>query len=88
MSQLKSRLGRLEEARLLREYQERYQDLRTRSDEDLEFFSAHRFWPEEMASEPLPKRKELVVRGIRTIVITERVEDEDMSRVASPRTGA
>ena len=70
MSTLRKRLADIEELQAFRDWQESQRQSDGRSDDELQFFVVHGYWPENSEGR-LPRRWEFVVNGIRTIVACE-----------------
>jgi hypothetical protein len=68
MSTLRKRLADIEE-QAFRDWQEGERQSDGRSEDELDFFALHGNWPENATI--LPPKRECVMNGIRTIVITE-----------------
>jgi hypothetical protein len=63
------RLDKLEERKAFEEFLESKAEFDGRSEDELDFFALHGNWPENATI--LPPKRECVMNGIRTIVITE-----------------
>jgi hypothetical protein len=72
MNTLSKRLESLEERKAFREFLDGRHLFAGRTQEELEFFAVHGYFPETFASEP-PSRQEFTVGGIRTVITVERV---------------
>ena len=82
MSVFQKRLYDLEERKAFREFTERDRELKGRTGPELTFFAVHGYLPES-AGDILPHRLEFTVRGIKTIVITERADEDDLTPLVS-----
>ena len=70
MSTLRKRLADIEEWRAFRDWQESQRQFDGRSEDEMQFFVLHGYWPENAGS-GLPPNREYVVFGIRTTIINE-----------------
>jgi hypothetical protein len=75
MSTLRKRLDSVEERTEFKRWLRLGRESHDRPELELEFFTVHRFWPENAGAE-LPERREFTVRGIKTIVITQWEEEK------------
>ena len=74
MSTLKKRLDSVEAWAALQLHRDLQRQFKGRSEDEQSFFCIHGYWPEN--ANELPRRIEFTARGIRTIVTSQR-EDED-----------
>ena len=79
MSILRKRLESIEERMALQQHRELQRQFQGRSRDEQSFFIIHGYWPEN-AGDVLPHRLEFTVRGIKTIVIAQRADEEHTSR--------
>ena len=70
MSTLRKRLADIEEWRAFRDWQESQRQFDGRSEDEMQFFVLHGYWPENAGS-GLPPNREYVVFGIRTTIVNE-----------------
>ena len=75
MSTLRKRLDSVEERIVLQQHRELEREFKGRSIDEQSFFCIHGFWPENTGDD-LPLRLEFTVRGIKTIVTTERADED------------
>ncbi len=64
------RLDRLEERKAFEEFLESKAEFDGRSEDEMQFFALHGYWPENRGSE-LPPNREYVAYGIRTTIVNE-----------------
>jgi hypothetical protein len=74
VSTVSRRLKNLEDRIALQKHRELERQLEGRSEDEQSFFIIHGYWPEN-AGDILPHRLEFTVRGIKTIVITQRADE-------------
>ena len=79
MSTLRKRLESVEERIALLDHRELHRQFQGRSSDERSFFIIHGYWPEN-AGDILPHRLEFTVRGVKTIVITQRADEDDLTR--------
>ena len=70
MSTLRKRLADIEEWQAFRDWQESQRQFDGRSEDEMQFFVLHGYWPENAGS-GLPPNREYVVYGIRTTIVNE-----------------
>lgn len=70
MNNLRRRMDRVEEQRVLQRDMELQRQFEGRSEDEQSFFCIHGFFPEN-AGDKLPDRIEFTVRGIKTIVTSQ-----------------
>ena len=73
MSTIRKRLEDIEEWQAFRDWQESQRQYDGRSEDEMQFFVLHGYWPENAGSE-LPPNREYVVYGVRTTIINEWAE--------------
>ena len=71
MSTFRKRLADIEEWQAFRDWQESQRLFHGRSEDEMQFFVLHGYWPENAGSCGLPPNREYVVYGIRTMIINE-----------------
>jgi hypothetical protein len=71
MNTIRKRLDDLEKRDAFRKYIESKRQCEGRSQDDLRFFTTHGYFP-EAAGDKLPNTQEFTVRGIRTVIFTDR----------------
>jgi len=69
------RLDSVEAGAALQQQRELQRQFKGRSEDEQSFFCIHGFWPEN-AGDELPPGMEFTVRGIKTIVMTQWVNDD------------
>ena len=69
MTKLGKRLDRREDRKVFEEFLKSRAEFDGRSEDELDFFALHGNWPENATS--LPPKRQCVMNGIRTIVISE-----------------
>jgi hypothetical protein len=80
MSTLSRRLKSVEERTALQQHRELQRQFQGRSRDEHLFFIIHGYWPEN-AGDILPHRLEFTVRGIKTIVITQSADEDDLTHL-------
>ena len=80
MSAVSRRLKSLEERIALQQHRELQRQFQGRSSDERSFFTIHGYWPEN-AGDILPHRLEFTVRGIKTIVITQLADEDDLTHL-------
>ena len=72
MGTIRRRLTDIEERQAVLDYRKSQRLIEGRSQDELQFFVVHRYFPDSLEGE-LPQRQEFTVGDIRTIITAERV---------------
>jgi hypothetical protein len=78
MSILRKRLASVEDRIELLQHRNFLREFNGRSEDEQSFFCIHGFWPENVG-DILPHRLEFTVRGIKTVVLTQRSDENHLT---------